>query len=212
MKKLVALLSVLTLVLSSCGFVKFDRPPGDAIKEFPDNLQGDYRAKESWILKTDSANITIHPTQIIIENGDYNATFQMDQDFIATRFEKYYVLGFQDVEVKSLFNLLVIEPKNNQLLVYPIIKERTNNNVQTIIEKYFGAKVVGLENVNTEPPQPRMDANGGISIVTPLPSGEPNSIKYFSADEPQFSTFLKEELKNLKPFVLNTYKKPVKKK
>jgi hypothetical protein len=212
MKKLVAIFSVITFALSSCSFVKFDRPPGDPIKEFPNNMQGDYRPKDSWLMKSDSAIISFYGTQIIIENGEYNATFQIDQDMLATKFEKYYVLAFQDVEIKSLFNLLIIEPKNNQLLIYPIIKERTNMNSQAVIEKYFGAKVVGLESVNTEPPQPRIDANGGISIVSALPSSEPNTIKYYSMDDSQFANFLKDELKNLKPYILNTYKKPVKKK
>ncbi len=212
MNKLIAIFGVLTLALSSCGFVKFDRPPGDVIKEFPANIQGDYRPKENWVFKGDSAIISINGTQVFIENGDYNASYQLDQDMLATKFEKYYILAFQDIEVKSLFNLLIVEHKNNQLWVYPVIKERTNTNSQALIEKYFGAKVVGLENVNTEPPQPRLDANGGISIVSSLPSGEPNSFKYFSMDEPQFANFLRDELKNIKPYILNTYKKPVKKK
>jgi hypothetical protein len=197
------------IILNSCTPIRFDTLPGEKSNDIPPDIHGTYLLKESYFFKNDSFLVRIEPTSITLEKNNERQTFYIDNDFLVSKFDKYIVFGRFDDEIKSLVNIMLVEPENGDLKLYLIYSNALAVNQPQLIEKYLPRKQSHIENLHIEPPVSGNTPVISAGVATPNQS----TIYYYGMDNMLFDLFLKEEKNKLKPIMLyNTKKSAIKKK
>jgi len=202
MKK--AIIVILTIgAFFSCTPLKFDRMPGNEINLIPEEISGEYKLADNFLVNT-ATTLLIMPANINVTFKEKTTNLFINSDFYVTKVDNYYVFGKPDNQVKSLWNFVLVERKENSLYVYVIIDDKLNKHELNSVEKHFGTKSVSLGNVITEPPTQKTGASGDINLSAQNPTAtEPSQIFYYGMDELAFDNFIKNDLKNYKPLIFD---------
>ncbi len=186
--------------LASCNPAKFDRLPGEKLDMIPIGIQGTYDVNISMMTSAtrDSFLININENSIkqiarlgIEEN-------KINEQFYFNRLNNYYVIGTPDAQIKSLWNITLLEPVVNGLRVYYILEEKSKPSQPSRMMPYLPEREMPL---NHEPIIAMPDPKGGM-VTAPLGSGDSNSqLKYLMMNDEQFINYFERELRG-KEFIL----------
>ena len=142
MKKLLALFT-LTLFLSSCGMIYFDRIPGKPIDEFPENFRGDFLCFEvSKKGKQDnidsSGKFSIKAKSWIQNNGAIKEVSLSDEVKISSHGDFYFLSIQAEHSEQKYWNTYILEKKEQGFVVYPVVAPNGSGRKQMrILKKNF---------------------------------------------------------------------------
>ncbi|MDP1728139.1 MAG: hypothetical protein Q8M15_15235 [Bacteroidota bacterium] len=186
--------------MASCNPAKFDRLPGEKMEIIPIGIQGTYEVNLNMMESAtrDSFFININDnsikqiTRLGIEENKIN------EQFYFNRLNNFYLIGTPDANIKSLWNITVLEPVANGLRVYYVLEEKTKNSQPSRMMPYLSDREMPL---NHEPIIAMPDPKGGMT-TPPLGNGDSNStLKYMMMNDEQFANYFDRELRG-KEFIL----------
>jgi hypothetical protein len=194
-KLLAALLFI--VFISACNQARFDKVPGLYQDLMPQQLQGNYqfKGKDFKSQKFDSLHIEIGMNEIkFIDQNGYE-TWTIHQDFQIYQIRNLFILGKNDEDVKTLWNLMILEPLDNGVKVYFVLDEKIKNTPEFKIQRYMPFMDVNY-NYDPIPGAPQL-ADGSQT----QPNGGINQYRFYMINEEQFISYFEKELQN-KNFVL----------
>jgi hypothetical protein len=194
-KLLAALLFI--VFISACNQARFDKVPGLYQDLIPQQLQGNYqfKGKDFKSQKFDSLHIDIGLNEIkFIDQSGYEI-WTIHQDFQIHQIRNLFVLGKSDEDVKTLWNLMILEPTDNGVKVYFVLDEKIKNTPEYKLQRYMPFMDV---NYNHDPIPGVPQLADGAQIQ---PNGGLNQYRFYMINEEQFINYFEKELQN-KNFVL----------
>ncbi len=138
MRKISAILILITLLVSSCSMAHFDRYPGVKQDSIPSQFHGYHylKIKQSSKDPNDSISISVHANGWSYKEGEKGETFTLNSKNVFSKVGDYYVVSMKDHHVKNYWNSWIVIPKGKKLELYPVV---SNNRVseKDKIEKYL---------------------------------------------------------------------------
>lgn len=115
-------LLVLAVAATACNFARFDRVPGTAIEQIPEELQGTYYAKESKKFKRpDTVYLVLKDKSFIYQEGSNKKEYPVNGEFITTAYSKYFFLSSRDTDIKNSYFVYVVEKNKKGLELRPVV-------------------------------------------------------------------------------------------
>lgn len=207
MKRLLLLLIAPALMLSSCQMARFDRIPGNYLDMIPTELQGTYKfySKDYRSRRTDTLEIQINDQNIQMVSPTDKQVMTIHQQFQVYRLNHLFVIAKNDDLVHSLWNLILIEGKENGLRVYPVIDLKDVGSQESMLNRYLSFHDVIL---NHDPIQAAPSVtDGSVSVPTAI-AGQPDNMRYFQVSEEQIFNYFERELKDKEYFFLKATARP----
>jgi hypothetical protein len=197
--KLAALL-LFTAFISACNEARFDQIPGIYQEMVPQQLQGVYqfKGKDFKSQKFDSLNIEIGMNEIKFNDQNGSEIWTIHQNFQIHQMQNLFILGKNDEDVKTLWNLMVIEPVENGIKVYLVIDEKVRNAPETKLQRFLP-----FMDVNYNYDQIPGGAIGADGNGQAMPNSGTNQYRFYVVNEEQFLSYFERELKNKNYMLLN---------
>ncbi len=197
---------LLTGILASCNYAKFDRLPGVKQEANSPEIQGTFEVQEGFFTrkKTDSFSVVIDDHSIKEISKDGIKESRINIDYYLYQLNNYFLIGTSDPDFKAVWNITVIEPVPNGFKAYAITENKPDPNQPSRIQPYLPEREmpVNMEPImtmpGTAPTPPLMDA-GGQSML-----------KYFTMNDDLFLNYFEREIKG-KDYLLLKKIKPTQK-
>ena len=129
------LVLILILLISSCEMPYFDRYPGKALKEVPEDFRGNW---VSYTISFEGDEITYKDTTIYtirndgwLVGADKKDMGVLSDSIVLSKYKNYYFLSFRNEEG---WYCTVIQKKGNQFTMGIVMADKDDSG---ILEKYF---------------------------------------------------------------------------
>lgn len=137
---------VLAVVLSSCQSVKFNRYPGEALPEFPENFRGKYTSISKSTLGIDTVSVWISTNAYTIFNAKETTIDFLDSLHVFSKYQKNYFLFVKESNYWSGFAVARTK-KGMEVIPFAIPASSDSLKVIKSLGKYF-SNVVCVPSTN----------------------------------------------------------------
>lgn len=169
------------VIFSSCQSIKFDRYPGEALQNFPEEFRGKY----SHIMKTgssyDTINVIVSKDAYTIFDRKETAIDFLDSNHVFSKYNDNYFLFLKD---EGYWSGYAVKKSKNELVVLSIALPNKGDNTQKVkkVSKYFAdVKCVKTLNVlNTVDCTAKMDEK---SLLKYIKKNKRNKMKLIQVKE-----------------------------
>ena len=127
---------VLGIVLSSCQSVKFNRYPGEALPEFPENFRGKYTSINKNTFGADTVSVWIATNAYTIFNAKETTIDFLDSLHVFSKYQKNYFLFVKENEYWSGFAVARTK-KGMEIIPFAIPASSDSTKVKKSLSKYF---------------------------------------------------------------------------
>lgn len=202
------ILLITTFVLASCNLARFDRYPGVYQDMIPLELQGTYvyYGKDHRSRKTDTLQIQVAQNYIQLESSSDNQKQFIHQHFQLTKLNDVFVYACSDNSIHSLWNLFILEPKENGIRMYPVFDLKEPSSTESTMIRYLSFQDLLLHHDPVQATPNAIDGSGAAPTETAL---NPDNIRYFMASEDQLYNYYEKELKDKEYIFLKALAKAV---
>jgi hypothetical protein len=130
-----------SFLLAACNMAKFNTLPGTRIANTPQNLMGIWGGKLT-VAKggIDTFTINILPNSISVRTSYNYHELQLDKDYVINSLGKYYVIGLNDPNFKTLKNMILLEETKNGFKIYPVTEANMPFDGRLDLEEVFESR------------------------------------------------------------------------
>lgn len=134
------ILSLLVLLASSCEMPYFDRYPGKALKEIPEDFRGNW---VSYTISFEGGKLTYDDTTNYIISKDSWESIDKKNDkgllsdsVVFSKYKDYYFLSFL---AEHGWNCMVIQKKGKQFVLSMVFVDESDDDIDVgeVLKKYF---------------------------------------------------------------------------
>jgi hypothetical protein len=196
MKTLLPFLFVL-VVFASCTVNKVDQYPGKPLAAFPDEVQGEYRAKATGLKsifygkQLDSLRIRISPKGIaMLGQKGWENIFTISNKEILTELNGYYFLSNKDNKESDFWNTHAMFMEGKELVFFNIAatgndltKDKLKNYLQLMLMTRKGGKEV----------KDPVTADSTLAGVSDINEASTDSVLYYHMNEEKLISYIATE-------------------